>query len=230
MSLSDDLKAQVVKIFKESWTERDGTVVPTSDDVQLGNDAVKIQATVLYADLDASTNLVDNYKAHFSAEVYKAFLYCAAKVIRAEGGEITAYDGDRVMAVFLGDSKNTNAARAALKLNYARLQIIQPALEAQYPNTKFTLRHVVGIDTSSLFVARTGIRGANDLVWVGRAANYAAKLATLDSGYATGITKDVYDMLNSTLKETDNKRMWTSATWNAMGGLPIYRSTWYWPI
>ena len=33
----------------------------------------------------------------------------------------------------------------------------------------------LGIDTSKLFVARTGIRKSNDLVWVGRAANYAAK-------------------------------------------------------
>lgn len=230
MGLQDDLKAQVIKIFKEQWTERDGTVVPTSDDVQLGNDAVKLQATVLYADMDGSTNLVDSKKAHFAAEVYKTFLYCAAKVIRAEGGEITAYDGDRVMAVFLGGSKNTNAARAALKLNYARTKIIQPALLAQYPNSNYTLRHVVGIDTSSLYVARTGIRGANDLVWVGRAANYAAKLSALGSDYATRITEDVYNMLNASLRETDGKSMWEKATWKAMGNQEIYRSTWRWPI
>jgi class 3 adenylate cyclase len=230
MSFSDDLKAQVVKIFKEGWAERDGTVVPTSDDVKLGNDAVKLQATVLYADLDASTNLVDKYKAQFAAEVYKTFLYCAAKIIRAEGGEITAYDGDRVMAVFLGNAKNTSAARAALKLNYARLKIIQPSLDAQYPGSNYTLRHVVGIDTSSLYVARTGIRGANDLVWVGRAANYAAKLSALGSEFSTGITKDVYDMLHTSLKETKGENMWSEATWNPMGGMKIYRSNWHWSV
>jgi class 3 adenylate cyclase len=230
MSVGDDLKAQVVKIFKEGWTERDGTVVPTSDDVQLGNDAVKLQATVLYADMDASTSLVDSYNAQFAAEVYKTFLYCAAKIIRAEGGEITAYDGDRVMAVFLGSVKNTNAARAALKMNYARLKIIQPALEAQYPKAKYTLRHVVGIDTSSLFVARTGIRGANDLVWVGRAANYAAKLSALSSEFSTRVTKNVYDMLHTSVKETKGESMWEKATWTNMGSMEIYRSKWYWPF
>lgn len=230
MSLGDDLKAQVIKIFKERWTERDGTVVPTSDDVQLGNDAVKLQATVLYADLDASTDLVDNHEAYFAAEVYKTFLYCAAKIIRSEGGEITAYDGDRVMAVFLGGSKNTSAARAALKLNYARLEIIQPALDAQYPNAKYTLRSVVGIDTSSLYVARTGIRGANDLVWVGRAANYAAKLSSLSSDYPTRITKDVYDALHASAKESNGENMWTRTTWTDKGGMDIYRSTWHWSV
>jgi class 3 adenylate cyclase len=230
MGLSDDLNAQVVKIFKERWTERDGTVVPTSDNVQLGNDAVKLQATVLYADIDSSTDLVDKHKAHFAAEVYKAFLYCAAKIIRGEGGEITAYDGDRVMAVFLGSSPNTSAARAAMKLNYARLKIIQPALQKQYPNKVYTLRHVVGIDTSSLFVARTGIRGANDLVWVGRAANYAAKLSALSSDYSTRITKDVYDRLHVSVKEKDGKNLWSAATWTAMNNLGIYRSTSEWVV
>jgi class 3 adenylate cyclase len=225
VSLSDDLKSQVVKIFKEGWAERDGTVVPTSDDVKLGNDAVKLQATVLYADLDASTSLVDKYKPYFASEVYKTFLYCAAKIIRAEGGEITAYDGDRVMAVFLGNAKNTSAARAALKLNYARLKIIQPSLDARYPGSNYTLRHVVGIDTSSLYVVRTGIRGANDLVWVGRAANYAAKLSALTSEFSTQITKDVYDMLHATLKQMNGKNMWSEAIWNTMGGMKIYRST-----
>src|SRR5439155_252745 len=137
--------------------------------------------------------------------------------IRSEGGEITAYDGDRVMAVFIGDFKNTSAARAALKINYARIHIVNPAIKAQYPRTEYEIRHVVGVDTSGLFVARTGIRGSNDLVWVGRAANYAAKLSTLSSDYPSRITKAVYDMLHSSLKmSADGRSMWEAATWTAM--------------
>lgn len=230
MAIAEDLKAQVVKIFKERWNERNGTVVPTSDDVQLGNDAVKLEATVLYADMADSTDLVDSKPEGFAAEIYKAFLYCAAKTLRLEGGEITAYDGDRIMGVFLGQSKNTSAVRAALKLNYVRLKILQPALQAQYPENTYVLRHVVGIDTSTLFVARTGIRGSNDLVWVGRAANYAAKLSSLDPEYSTHITKAVYDQLHTSAKETNGDNMWSKATWNAMGGIEIYRSRWIWPI
>ncbi len=33
--------------------------------------------------------------------LYKAYLHCAAKIISNEGGEITAYDGDRIMAYSL---------------------------------------------------------------------------------------------------------------------------------
>src|SRR2546427_180649 len=135
MSLEGDLKEEIASIFRQRWTERDGEKVPESEDLKLTNDAVRLNATVLYADMAVSTALVDGHKPFFAAEVYKAFLHCAAKIVTSEGGEITAYDGDRLMGVFIGDGKNSRAARAALKLNYARMKIINPALKAQYPDS-----------------------------------------------------------------------------------------------
>lgn len=230
MSFKDELKAQVASIFKDNWTKRDGTVVPETGDLQLGNDAVELQATVLYADMKGSTKLVDGQKAHLAAEVYKAYLHCAAKVIRSEGGEITAYDGDRIMAVFIGSSKNTSAVRSALKINYCVKNILNPAFKAQYPSSSYELRQTVGVDTSKLFVARTGIRGANDLVWVGRAANYAAKLTELDEDSPTWITGAVYDGMHESAKVTDGKAMWTKMSWTTMNKMDIYRSTWWWGV
>lgn len=230
MGLKDDIEIEVKKILGDRWTEREGTVVPESDNLGLGNDGVWLDATILYADMADSTNLVDRYKAPFAAEVYKSFLHAAAKIIRSESGEITAYDGDRIMAVFIGDSKNTSAARTALKINYARTYIINPAIKAQYPSSTYELKHVVGIDTSRVFVARTGIRGANDLVWVGRAANHAAKLSALSSDYPSRITSDAYNMLGVSLKTSnDGRNMWEEATWTDMQR-KIYRSTWWWSI
>src|SRR5438876_813165 len=124
MALAQDLLAAVDEILKSRWTTRGGNVVPESEDLALSNDGVNLDATVLYADLAESTRLVDNYNSDFAAEIYKSYLRCAAKIVTAENGVITAYDGDRLMAVFLGDFKNTKAARSALKINYAVTQII----------------------------------------------------------------------------------------------------------
>lgn len=230
MALGDDLKVDVAAILKEVWKVRDGTVVPAPDSLKLSNDGIRVSGTVLYADLAESTRMVNSQTAEFSAEVYKAYLHCAAKIVRTEGGEITAYDGDRLMAVFLGDSKNTSAARASLKINFACKQIINPAIKAQYPKHTFVLQQTVGIDSGGLFVARTGIRGSNDLVWVGRAANYAAKLAGLGEDYPTWITGTVYDNLHSSLKATGGRNMWDEQSWTSMDKLRIYRSNWWWPI
>jgi class 3 adenylate cyclase len=230
MALSDDLRTEVEAIFREQWTARDGTKVPESEDLKLSNDAVKLDATVLYADLASSTQLVESRARTFAAEVYKAFLHCTAKIIRAEGGTITAYDGDRIMAVFIGDGKETTAARTALKINDARVKIINPAMKKQYTNTDYELRHVVGVDTSDLFIARTGIRGSNDLVWVGRAANYAAKLCTLTPDYPSWITATVYNSLDDSAKYSDGKNMWEARSWTAMNNTTIYRSNWRWSV
>jgi class 3 adenylate cyclase len=230
MGFKEDIMEAVAQIFKEQWATRDGQTVPEADDLKLSNDAVKLSGVVLYADMSASTELVNKQKSHFAAEVYKAYLHCAAKIINLEGGSITAYDGDRIMAVFIGDSKNSTAVRTALKINYARIYIVNPAIKAQYPQSDYELKHVVGIASSELFIARTGVRGANDLVWVGNAANYAAKLCSLSNTHATRITKEVYDMLNKDSKyDKSGNDMWELANWTDTGK-DIYRSNHWWSL
>lgn len=229
MSLKERLESDVGRTFREQWEVQMTSAPPAPQDLRLGSNHAKDleHATILYADLDGSTNMVDQYDWTFSAEVYKTFLRCAADIIRDEGGIITAYDGDRIMAVFTGKSKNTSAVRCALKINYAVSHIIQPALDKQYPQKTFTLKHVVGIDTSRLRTARTGVRGDNDLVWIGRAANYAAKLTSLP-GMATWITKAVYDQMSAEVKISGERNMWTEHTWTQMGNMAIYGSRFFW--
>lgn len=227
MSLSDELDEYVRRTHRVVWETRDGQKVPESDDLKLANDAVKIEGTVLYADLADSTVLVRKYDDWFAAEIYKNYLYCAARIIRMRGGTITAYDGDRIMAVFRGDAKNSSAARCALNINWAVIHILRPAIEAQYPQSDFTLKQKVGIDSSDLFVAKTGIRGNNDLVWVGEAANNAAKMAALPTTYPSYISDDVYRLLNAESKFSDGKDMWTNLGAGSLG-YTIYGSRWEW--
>lgn len=89
----------------------------------------------------------------------------------------------------------------------------------------------VGVDTSKIMVARTGIRGANDLVWVGRAANYAAKLCALREGdYATWITAAVHDAMESSVRIAANDvNMWQPRKWTAENQL-VYCSNWHWGL
>jgi class 3 adenylate cyclase len=202
-------------------------VIPVQGDLGLGNVARSFDAaTVLYADLDGSTSLVESYSWKFSAEVYKAYLRCAARIIRDEGGAITAYDGDRVMAIFLGQAKNTQAVRAAMKIAYAVKQVINPALRAQYTTTDFTVAHSIGVDVSSIHAASIGVRGDNDLVWIGRAANHAAKLAG-KHGYPIWITKEVHDVINDDVKKDSNTgaSCWYRNLWTEMGNREIYGTT-----
>ena len=229
MALKDDLETKVAETFQYNWEKRDGRDVPDAETVGLGNKAVNLDATVLYADLSDSTGLVDNYSAEFAAEIYKTYLYCAARIIENVGGTVTAYDGDRVMGVFTGKSKNTSAVKAAMKINAAVNDIINPKIIEQYGEGTYTVKQVIGVDTSKLLVAKTGVRGANDLVWVGKAANYAAKLCA-EKGYSIFITEAVYKVMNAEVKFHEEENMWVMLYWENMDNVIVYATTYQWGL
>ena len=133
------------------------------------------------------------------------------------------------MAVYIGGRKNTSAVKTALQIN-AMVREINTLMKKEYPNTSYRLLQSIGVDTSKLFIARTGIRKYNDLVWVGRAANYAAKLCQLgDETYPTHITTDVFNSLLDDAKYggQNNKLMWEKVNWTERG-ITVYKSSWYW--
>ena len=167
MALADDISSNIEAILAQSWDARDGQVVPDTENVALTGGGVKLNATILYSDLADSTSLAmwDNRVA---ARIFKAFLASSTRIIRAFDGRIRSFDGDRVMGVFVGDYKNTNAAKCALRINWMFLHVLKPKFEAKYEpirNGTYKLAHYTGIDTSEVFAVRAGIRDNNDLVW-----------------------------------------------------------------
>ncbi len=134
------------------------------------------------------------------------------------------------MGVFIGDGHPSCAVRAALKLNFVVQNILNPGIAAKYSKEPYKVRQAVGVDTSDVFVARTGIRGSNDLVWVGPAANYAAKMCSLRQGaFATWISASTFEKLTEPLKATKGKPMWEARAWTTTGRT-VYCSSWTWRV
>lgn len=231
MALADDLEKEVEKVFRTGWNEQDTDNVPDPEDLLLNsNHAKKLDATVLYADINESTSMVNTLSWQQATEIYKCYLRCASEIIRSESGVITAYDGDRVMAIYTGNSKNTSAVRTAMKINRAVVKIIRPAYVAQYPQSNFELKHAIGIDNSNLRAARVGVRGDNDIVWVGTAANHAAKLTSL-SKHPIWITECIHNNTHDSVKyisSTNRTHMWSKYNWNTYNNSTIYGSNFYW--
>jgi class 3 adenylate cyclase len=176
--------------------------------------------------------LVNNYNWVFAGEIYKAYLLCAAKIIRRQGGVIAAYSGDRIMAVFTNSNHASNAAVCGLKINWAVLKIVNPALKAQYPLKDYIVKQVVGIDTSELLAARIDVQVGNDLVGVGRAATHSAKLTEYRNDVQTCITEQSYGALADWAKLGGNPAldMWRRYSWTGMNDIPVYGSTWWWSL
>jgi adenylate cyclase len=231
--MEDELTKEVDQTIRAAWSLRDGQVVPETGSITLGNSGVALTATILYADLADSTELAI-YDQQIAAEVYKSYLLGTTRIIKAEGGQIRSFDGDRVMGVFIGRSKDTSAAKAALKINYFFLNVLQPQFLGFYTRLRvspFKFAQSVGIDTGSVRVARAGVRNDNDLIWVGRAPNIAAKLSGIrEQGYSSYITEDVFSMLDASVKVFNGNNLWEPRSWAAgrdYGTQTIYRSSWW---
>lgn len=108
MTTETFLKDRVDTLFGTNFEQRDGRVVPATGDVVLKNGAVKIEAAFLYSDLAGSAKLSKSCPWSTTAKIIRAFLDCSSRLIIKHGGHVRSFDGDRVMGVFIGDSKNSN--------------------------------------------------------------------------------------------------------------------------
>ncbi|WP_319526658.1 adenylate/guanylate cyclase domain-containing protein [uncultured Desulfosarcina sp.] len=237
MALLADIENDVQGTIDKLWNTRKGQKVPGSIDVALGGGAVQLDATFLYADLANSSMIAKRFDRRVAAKIMKAFLATTARLVRHHGGTIVSFDGDRILGVFIGDFKNSTAAKCGLQINYTVKEIIRPKFEKKYDTVKnagFSIRHGVGIDTGTVLAVRAGARGDNDLIWIGRAPNLAAKLSDLrESPYHTFITATVYNMLNDSSKYSngDNRNMWEGRSWTFLGEkITVYRSNWTWKL
>ncbi|MEQ1699263.1 MAG: adenylate/guanylate cyclase domain-containing protein [Ilumatobacteraceae bacterium] len=233
MAYVDELTADVNDIVKSNLENRKGTVVPTTDSVTM-TQSVTVDATYLFADLAGSSTAAAKLKKPVTAAIIRGFLRAASSIIRKQGGEIRSYDGDRVMGIFMGDGKNSDAAKAGLQINWAVGNILRPALKAKWANIEdfYVLDHGVGIATGESLIVKGGVHGNNDLASIGQAPNIAAKLSDRRSAYKTYITAEVYGKLNEKSKYGgDPKRdMWTALNNVTIGEkvISVYGSTWSW--
>ena len=233
MALKSDLTDAVDDILGKSFEERDGQKVPTSTDVALANGAVKLEAAFLYADLAGSGLIAKVCPWETTAKIIRAYLDCAVRIMRAHGGEIRSFDGDRVMGVFIGGSKRSNAVKSALKIKWATEELIQKKATARFAsvrNNDVKIRQACGIDVGVTRAVRAGIRNNNDLIWIGRPPSFAAKLSDLrEHPYSSFISKAVYDSLHEDAKLSKGVDMWESRTVAFAGASEnIYRSSYWW--
>ena len=218
VALAEDVKSGIDLVLAPPWTVRDGLVVPETKDVTLKDGAVLLDATYMYADMADSTGLAQSYDNKMVAKVIRCYLNAATRIIRARGGAIRSFDGDRVMGIFIGDSKNTTAAKTALNISWAVLKVINPKLKEKWPSLDWTMNHGIGVDTGKAMLVRGGVHGDNDIVSVGIAPNIAAKLSEERGWSSICLSGAVHSRLNSDSKLHDGKDMWRRIGTKKYGG------------
>lgn len=229
MSWIEVITKETNEIFTTKWDERNGNVIPESDNVALSDGAVKIDATFLYADLAGSSRLARLCPWETTAKIIRAYLACCTRSIRVYDGEIRSFDGDRVMGVFKSDNQNDQATKCAREIDWFVEKLINPLANEYFKSIKenaIRIDHCIGIDTGMAVAVRAGIRNNNDLIWIGRAPSFAAKLSdTREYPYAVYITNACYGKLTESNKIVDGNNIWESRSIQFAGETQsIYRT------
>ena len=211
----------VNEIFDNPFTGSTTEIIPTVDDLTFDNHGKLVELAMLFIDIKDSTHLVAAVQKKTAARMYKGFLKGITKIALDNDGEVRSFNGDGVLVAFAVGGRCNNAVRAAMQMIYFCNNILKPkfdiykAQNTQLQNIEFSFG--IGIDVGEILVVKGGIGGENnrDLVWVGNATNYAAKLAGLTQGiYQLHITHDVYSRL------TDDNKIYTPQTSKVPGVLP----------
>lgn len=236
MSFKDELISARDSIVNTSFRVRTGTVVPETVDVGY-NEAVKLPATYLYADMANSSGLVAVSPQETVGKILRLYLDLSVRIIRQNDGRIRSFDGDRVMGIFIGDKRYDAAVKSAMQIKWACSDLIQPKIREKYKSIRdsgWVVRPGCGIASGNALIVRGGVRkSSNDLVSVGVAPNLAAKLSDIrEQPYNVRIGAGTYKELSSKGQLSKGVNMWQGGYQLKMGGksYSYYRSSYHWSV
>jgi len=237
MGLKDDIESRVSEVIDESYDTTDARVTPSRGSVTFGATAKKFFARVLYIDLRGSQQLLSDHQHITVLKAHKAFVYGAAKCIRAEGGDPRSFSGDSVLAFWSGSGNDVakKAVRTAMKIRYAIDEIINPKLMEKYSDS---LDFGIGVAQGAIHVGKSGVAGDadfQDLIWIGWPVYHAVRYGDkAKKPKAIWISKNIWAAIKDDTKMTvggDGKNMWTyNDETFSFGTVRVYKTSCRWSI
>ena len=230
MGLKDDIVRRIDTYTQGDYDIKKTRKIPTAQDLGFRRHGRIIETAILYADLRGSSEVTERHRRHTTARIFKSFLYAMARIARSHEGAIRSYDGDRIMVVFPPDPSGGNAAcsvaaQTGLEMAWFFKEVLIPKLR-RYDNA---LDFGVGIAFSPMLAVRVGLGrnpDNNDIIFIGRAANLAAKLSDkAKSPNYIWIDQEIHRRLGDEWKYVDpqasrrgRRPIWTSRKLNFAGG------------
>ncbi len=142
----------------------------------------KVEATVLFCDLVGFTALCEGLGADHLVQVLNAYFTDMVDIIQDQGGIVTQFQGDAILAVFnvpLGDHAHPAKAFAAARAMQVHLE------SHSYLTQPLSIR--IGIATGPVIAANVGAASRMNYTVHGDTVNLAARLENLNKTYGTKI-------------------------------------------
>jgi class 3 adenylate cyclase len=239
VSLLDDLKYRVDGYLAGTYETYTPQGVPNPEDIPLGNKAAKFPASTLFVDVHQSSDITQAFRLQTAAKMMKAYFDGGVRIVNVNRGYVRSFNGDGMLALFRGPNRCDNAVKAAMQMKWFLQEVLGPRFKSYFSTNSAAVGQALefdlgfGIDDGEIFAVRVGIKGTNDVAWVGRGTNTAAKLANLSgTPNSIWITRAVYEELSKTGKYSGDRHMWADEEFRTIGGAKraIRKTTYRWKI
>jgi len=236
MSLKEEIIQKVKDYMTSQYEVTDANVVPDKQSISFGAKAKKMKhAIVLYADLRDSRGILSDNSHILACRAHKAFLYAASKCIRNESGELRSFNGDSVLAFFMGEDAAKRAVRSAMKIKCAVITIINPILEEK---EKKKLNFGIGIGQGEIMVVKSGVHGEEiyqDLIWIGWPTYHAFEYGNMaKSPRNIWISKNIWNAIkdDNSMIYSNGENMWVYSDDHefSFGKVRVYKTSYYWNL
>jgi len=159
------------------------------------------ETTVLFSDLRGFTSFSETRPPDLTLRLLNAYLGEMTAAIMHEGGTITSYIGDGIMALFgapLDQPDHADRALAAARAMQARLERFNVWLSQQGVDEGF--RMGIGINTGPVMVGNIGSERRLEYTGIGDTVNTAARLEgmTKGSGFSVFVASSTRAALTAT--------------------------------
>lgn len=178
MATNQEAKQKIKEYLEQSYIQEETRVVPKITDLTFGNTTKKIKhAVVLYVDMRKSKKILSDASTFWSVKIHKGFLSALTHCVERREGHMRSFNGDGIMAFFVGENAASRAVRAAMDTKGFVLTINE-MLKGQKINP---IDFGIGIGQGEIMVAKSGKAGDDftkqDLIWVGIPVYVAIELS-----------------------------------------------------
>ncbi len=140
----------------------------------------QIEATILFCDIEAFTNLTESLGPVKIVAVLNAYFSAMVNILERHDGVVTQFQGDAILATFNVPIPDPEHARQAIE---AAREMLSCVATHAFDGEKLNIR--IGINTGQVVAGAIGAEGRLSYTVHGDAVNLAARLESSNKDYGT---------------------------------------------
>jgi len=236
MATNQETLDKIKEYLNASYEKTETSIVPKKSDLTFGNTVKIIKHTkVFYIDMRKSRKILSDATDFWSIKIHKSFLKAVTHCIEKRDGHIRSFNGDGILAFFVGDNAASKAVRAALDIK----GFVNEINDILKNNDKNKIDFGIGIAQGEVMVAKSGKAGDDqtkqDLIWIGIALYVAVELSEIGkSPKNIWISHNVRSAIGkenhlNVVSDNDGNSIWTQYEKNlkSVGNYDIRATTFY---